>query len=276
MTDAPFLVRIWGARGSLPAPAAENCEFGTDSPCVEIRCGSHILVFDVGSGAESLGVRLMRESVKEFDIFLSHCHLDHIIGLPFMKPLYDPSVHVRLYAGHFLDDMTCREMAERFMAPPFFPITPKVFHAHVAFKDFRPPAALKPRSGIAISTVRLNHPNGSVGYRIDYAGKSVCYITDHEHVPGHPDPALLAMIRGAEIMIYDCMYTDAEFTGCQGYGHSTWQEGVRLCEAAGVERLVIFHHRPGRDDDALKLIETEAKARFPGAIVARTGLELLP
>ena len=89
MTEAPFLVRIWGARGSLPAPAAENCEFGSDSPCVEMRCGPHVLVFDVGSGAESLGVLLKQEGVKDFDIFLSHCHLDHIMGLPFLKPLYD-------------------------------------------------------------------------------------------------------------------------------------------------------------------------------------------
>jgi phosphoribosyl 1,2-cyclic phosphodiesterase len=276
MTDVPFRVRIWGARGSLPAPAAENCEFGSDSPCVEMRCGPHVLVFDVGSGAQSLGVLLQREGVKDFDILLSHCHLDHVIGFPFMKPLYDPAVNVRLYAGHFLDSMTCREMAERFMAPPFFPITPSVFHAHVTFKDFRPPTTLRPHPGIVISTVRLNHPNGAVGYRVDYQGRSVCYVTDHEHVPGHPDQKLVALLRGAQVLIYDCMYTDAEFEACQGYGHSTWEEGVRLCEAAGVERLVLFHHRPGRDDDDLKRIGLEAKDRFPGAVVARTGLELVP
>jgi phosphoribosyl 1,2-cyclic phosphodiesterase len=276
MTDAPFLVRVWGARGSLPAPAAENFEFGSDSSCIEMRCGPHALVFDAGSGAQSLGALLAKEGVKDFDILLTHCHLDHVIGLPFMKPLYDGSVHVQLYAGHFLDDMTCREMAERFMAPPFFPITPSVFHAEVDFIDFRPPDTLTPRPGIRIKTVKLNHPNGSVGYRVNYAGRSVCYITDHEHVPGAPDPMLLEALRGAQIMIYDCMYTDAEFSACMGYGHSTWEEGVRLCEAAGVERLVIFHHRPGRHDAELRRIEADAQARFPGAIVARTGLELRP
>ena len=276
MSDASFLVRIWGARGSLPAPAAENCAFGSDSPCVEMRCGPHVLVFDLGSGAQGLGVELVREGVKDFDIFLSHCHLDHVIGLPFVKPFYDATVHARLYAGHFLDDMTCQEMTERFMAPPFFPITPSVFHAKVEFEDFRPPATLRPRPGIVISTVRLNHPNGAVGYRVDYQGRSVCYVTDHEHIPGHPDPDLLAMLQGAQILIYDCMYTDAEFDSCRGFGHSTWEEGVRLCEAAGVERLVIFHHRPGRDDDDLRRIEADAQARLPGAVVAGTGLELTP
>jgi phosphoribosyl 1,2-cyclic phosphodiesterase len=276
MSDAPFLVKIWGARGSIPAPAAANCEFGSDSPCVEMRCGEHILIFDAGTGMASLGTLLVKEGVKEVDIFLSHCHLDHIIGLPFFKPLYSGAVNARLYTGHFLDDTTCRDMTERFMAPPFFPVTPNVFHAHVDFRDFRPPATLSPYPGITISTVRLNHPNGAVGYRVAYGGHSVCYVTDHEHVPDHPDEKLIEAIRGADILIYDCMYTDEEFAPCRGYGHSTWQEGVRLCEAAGVKQLVIFHHRPGRDDNDLRRIEAEAKARFPGAVVARTGLELIP
>ncbi len=95
MTQEQFLVRIWGARGSLPAPAAENVIYGSDSPCVEMRCGDHVLVFDLGSGAESLGSLLAEEGVKDLDIFLSHCHLDHVLGLPFFRPLYDPEVTAR-------------------------------------------------------------------------------------------------------------------------------------------------------------------------------------
>jgi phosphoribosyl 1,2-cyclic phosphodiesterase len=274
MEDAPFLVRIWGARGSMPAPAAENCAFGSDTCCVEMRCGAHILIFDAGTGAASLGARLLAEGVTEFDLFLSHCHFDHIFGLPFIKPLYDMGVAARIYAGHFEDATTCREMVERFMSPPYFPVTPKQFHAAIDFRDFRPPDILRPHNGISISTVKLNHPNGSVGYRVDFAGRSVCYVTDTEHTPGQLDESLVAAIRSADIMIYDCMFTDAEFNGCVGWGHSTWEHGVRLCEAAGVKRLVIFHHRPGRDDSGLRRIEVEAQARFPGAIVAHTGLEL--
>jgi phosphoribosyl 1,2-cyclic phosphodiesterase len=167
-------------------------------------------------------------------------------------------------------------MVERFMAPPFFPVTPKLFRARIEFRDFRAPEVLTPAPGIRISTVRLNHPNGCVGYRVDCDGRSVCYITDYEHIPGLQDEKLLALIRGAGIMIYDCMYTEEEFAQARGYGHSTWEEGVRLCEAASVDRLVIFHHRPGRDDAGLRQIEGDARARFPNAIVGRTGLELIP
>lgn len=275
MSPTPFLVRIWGARGSLSAPAAPNCEFGTDTCCVEMRCGEHVLIFDAGSGAASLGTALAEEGVKDFDLYLSHCHFDHIIGLPFLPPLYDEAVTARVHAGHFEDATTCRDMAERFMGPPFFPLTPKQFRAAIEYRDFRPPDRLSPHAGVAISTVRLNHPNGAVGYRVDFAGRSACYITDTEHRPGRRDAELLATIRGADMMIYDCMYSDAEFECCVGYGHSTWEEGIRLCEAAGVGRLVIFHHRPGRDDAGLRAIQAEAQARFPGAVVAKSGLELI-
>lgn len=275
MSAPPFLVRIWGARGSLSAPAAPNCEFGTDTCCVEMRCGDRVLVFDAGTGAAGLGAKLLADGVTDFDLYLSHCHFDHIIGLPFMKPLYEEAVSARVHAGHFEDAMTCKGMAERFMEPPFFPLTPKQFRAAVEYRDFRPPDTLSPHDGITISTVRLNHPNGAVGYNVHFAGKSVCYITDTEHRPGELDAALVAAIRNADVMIYDSMYTDAEFNCCVGYGHSTWEHGVRLCEAAGVKTLVIFHHRPGRDDAGLRAIQAEAQARFPGAVVAKSGLELI-
>jgi phosphoribosyl 1,2-cyclic phosphodiesterase len=276
MTEAAFLVRIWGARGSLPAPAAPNCAFGSDTCSVEMRCGGHVLIFDVGSGAESLSTYLTRDRVKDFDLFFSHCHFDHIMGLPFLKPLYDHEVTARIYAGHFEDATTCQQMVDRFMAPPYFPVTPKYFDAQIAYLNFRPPETLTPCEGIVIRTFRLNHPNGCVGYRVNYRGNSVCYVTDTEHTPGRPDDKLLGFLSGADMMIYDCMYTDEEFDHYRGYGHSTWEEGVRLCEAAGVKRLVIFHHRPGRDDEDLSKIEADAQARFPGAVVARTGLELVP
>jgi len=274
MADASLLVRVWGARGSTPAPAAGNCAFGSDTCCVEVRCGPHVLIFDAGTGAANLGARLVEEGTTDFDLFLTHCHLDHIIGLPFLKPLYDEAVSARIYAGHFEDATTCRQMVEQFMSPPFFPVTPKHFHAAIEFRDFRPPDTLALNSGIAVRTVRLNHPNGAVGYRVDYQGHSVCYITDTEHVYGKLDEGLVATIRNSDMMIYDASFTDAEFDRFCGYGHSTWEHGVRLCEAAGAKRLMLFHHRPGRDDDDLRRIEKEAQVRFPGSIVGRTGLEL--
>jgi phosphoribosyl 1,2-cyclic phosphodiesterase len=274
MAAPEFMVRIWGARGSAPAPAAGNCDYGTDTCCVEMRCGGRVLIFDAGSGIISLGARLVEERVTDFDLFFSHCHLDHIVGLPMLKPLYHEAVRATFYAGHFQDDTTCRTMAEGFMRPPFFPVTPKSFRASIDFRDFRVPDVLTPGPGISIATTTLNHPNGAVGFRVNHGGRSVCYVTDTEHVPGAPDAGILALIAGADMLIYDCSYSDEEFEQSRGFGHSTWQEGVRLCESARVPRLVIFHHRPGRDDAALRVIEAEARRRLPGAMIGGVGLEL--
>jgi phosphoribosyl 1,2-cyclic phosphodiesterase len=276
MAEPDFLVRFWGARGSLPAPAAQACAFGSDTCCVEMRVGGHVLIFDAGSGAASLGARLLAEGVEEFDLFFSHSHIDHIIGLPFLAPLYTEGVRARLFAGHLRDPRDCKEMVSGFMSPPYFPVTPEYFRAAIEFRNFTPPEVLTPKPGIRIRTARLRHPGGVVGYRVEHAGRAVCYITDTEHIPGSPDSTVLDLIAGADIVIYDAMYTDAEFNQFRGFGHSTWEEGVRLCEAAGAKRLVLFHHQITRDDDALRALEADAKARFPGAIAARTGLELVP
>ena len=112
---------------------------------------------------------------------------------------------------------------------------------------------------------------------IEYGGKSLCYVTDTEHVPGTPDRTVLELIAGADLVIYDSMYTDEEYEKAYvGWGHSTWQEGTRLCRAAGVKRLVVFHHDPDHDDDKLDAIAREVEAALPGTVMAREGLVLRP
>jgi phosphoribosyl 1,2-cyclic phosphodiesterase len=127
-----------------------------------------------------------------------------------------------------------------------------------------------------VRTAVLNHPNGATGYRIEHAGRSLCYVTDTEHVPGRLDPNVVELARGADLLVYDCTYTDAEYPRYAGWGHSTWEEGVRLCEAAGVRRLAIFHHDPARDDAAMDEIAAAAEERRPGTIVAMEGMTLNP
>ena len=126
--------------------------------------------------------------------------------------------------------------------------------------------------GVVIRTAALNHPGGAVAYRVEFAGRAACYVTDTEHVPGRPDAAILALIQGADVVIYDATYTDEEFDRFEGWGHSTWQEGMRLCAAAGAKQLVAFHHDPAHDDDALDAIAAEIARRHPGSLVAREGL----
>jgi phosphoribosyl 1,2-cyclic phosphodiesterase len=136
------------------------------------------------------------------------------------------------------------------MHTPMFPVPLGAMRARLEFEDFTSGETFFLAPGIKVRTCALNHPNGATAYRVDYEGKSACYVTDTEHVPGHPSAAILGLIEGADLVIYDSTYTDAEFPAKVGWGHSTWQEGVRLCRAANVKRMAIFHHDAGKPADS--------------------------
>ena len=133
---------------------------------------------------------------------------------------------------------------------------------------------LDPHPGIRLATAPLAHPNGATGYRIEYRQKAVAYVTDTEHRPNGPDENVLRLVDGADVMIYDATYTDAEYPKHRAWGHSTWEEGVRLANVAGVGTHVIFHHDPGHDDAFMDQIATAAADARPGTIVAQEGLVL--
>ena len=126
-----------------------------------------------------------------------------------------------------------------------------------------------------MSTVPLNHPNGATGYRLDYRGNTVCYVTDTEHQEGILDTDLIRFIEGADLFVYDSTYTEQEYTRFKGFGHSTWQEGVKLAELANVKKLVIFHHDPAHDDKFMDEVAREAANERPGTVVAREGMTLI-
>ena len=271
---ARFTARFWGVRGSLSCPGPEYVRYGGNTSCIEVRCGKYLLILDGGSGMRPLGQKLLAESPIDADIYFTHTHLDHIVGLPFFAPLYQPASNLRLWAGHLKPRTTLRDAISGMMVEPLFPVPLDVFASRPDYHDFAAGDTLTPRPGVTIRTTPLNHPNGATGYRIDFAGRSLCYITDCEHEPGHPDPLILHLVEGADYMIYDCTYTDEEYPKFEGWGHSTWQEGARLADAAKVGRLVVFHHDPSHDDDFMDRIARDAEAKRPGTLVAREGLEI--
>ncbi|HEY5636081.1 MAG TPA: MBL fold metallo-hydrolase [Burkholderiales bacterium] len=272
-----FTVRFWGVRGSIACSGPGTMRYGGNTSSLEVRCDDRLLLFDGGSGMRYLGNQLVAEAPLDADLYLTHTHFDHVCGLPFFKPFFQTENRFRLWAGHLGGSMTLTRVLREFMMSPLFPVPPEVFRAQMQYNDFRAGDTLQPSPEISVRTVALNHPDGATGYRVDFDGRSICYLTDTEHVPGAPDRGILELIRGADIVIYDCMYTDAEYAdGHVGWGHSTWQEGVRLCKAAGVKRLVVFHHDPDHDDDRLDAIGREVAAALPEAILAREGLVLTP
>jgi phosphoribosyl 1,2-cyclic phosphodiesterase len=160
------------------------------------------------------------------------------------------------------------------MQQPFFPVPMDILHSCIAFHDFSAGDHLDPVPSVRVRTVPLSHPGGATGFRVEFAGRAVCYVTDTEHQEGTLDEGVLRLIQGSDVVIYDSTYTDEEYPRFRGWGHSTWQQGVRLCLEAGAKRLVTFHHDPEHDDSTLDRIGERLEQALPGSLVAREGLLL--
>lgn len=269
-----FVVRFWGVRGSIPCPGPSYQRYGGNTPCVEMRCGDQILVFDAGTGIRPLGQALIKEQELDANIFFSHSHLDHIIGFPFFAPAFNPKNKFTIWSAVFDQQIPIREVFSKLTSSPMFPVSFEIFNAQFDFPTFEPGDIINLKGGIRLSTVGLNHPQGATGYRVDFDGKSVCYITDTEHKPGEIDQNIKDLIRDSNIVIYDACFTDEQYPNYVGWGHSTWQEGIKLCKAADAGKLVVFHHDPGNDDEAMDKISREVERSRPGSIVAMEGMEL--
>ena len=274
MTNGALSVRFWGVRGSVPVSGDEYRRFGGNTACIEVRCGARAILFDAGSGIRPAGAALHGEGMRDFDVLLTHCHLDHVVGLPFFFPLYCSTSHATIWSGHLAGRMTTREIVAGILQPPWFPIDPEGCRAALDYRDFKAGDVLHPRDGITVRTGKLNHPDGCIGYRLEFDGRSVAFISDTEHHPGELDGNVLELIRDADLVIYDSAYTDAEMEDHKGFGHSSWQQGVRLCKSAGAKRLALFHHDPARTDTAMEEIETAAKREFANAFAARDGMSV--
>jgi phosphoribosyl 1,2-cyclic phosphodiesterase len=272
---AAITVRFWGVRGSIACPGPMTLRYGGNTPCVEIRCGSYTLIFDAGTGIRQLGNALKEAAdANDFDIFLSHGHIDHVIGLPFFAPLFVAGQVVRVWAGSLQPTGGVEKAVRKLMSSPFFPLQVDALQAKLEFRDFRAGEVINPRPGVTLRTAPLNHPGGAVGYRIEYGGQSVAYVTDIELGDGPIDPALLALTKDAGLVILDTTYTDEELPSHIGWGHSTWQQGIRLANAAGAGRLCLFHHDADHDDAFMDKIGSAAEAARPRTIVAREGLQI--
>ncbi|MEZ4371083.1 MAG: MBL fold metallo-hydrolase [Polyangiaceae bacterium] len=206
------------------------------------------------------------------NLLFSHYHWDHIQGLPLFTPLYMPSTELNAYGPNFGGGVAGVLRAQ--MQAPVFPVEYTELASRVNTRDLTAGQTLE--IGCArVTTARLNHPGGVFGYRIEHAGRSVVYATDTEHY-ACPDPALVKLAQGADVLIYDAMYLPEEYRGetsmsKAGWGHSTYEAAAEVALKAGVRRLVLFHHDPARDDWAVIDLESRARKLFPNCIAAREG-----
>ena len=278
-----FNVKIWGARGTLASDSKSTVRYGGNTACIEVTCGDDRLLFDAGSGLRAAGDSIMRESNqldaegrprKKLNLLFTHCHYDHISGLPFFAPFFDPKASVDIWSGHLDGTNKTKRMIDNYMCPPYFPVGPEVFAANVTYRDFEVHDVLTPVQDVVVRTLPLNHHDNCVGYRVEFDGRSICYITDTTHIPEKMDQGIVDFVEGTDLMIYDGTYTDEEFPTFWNFGHSTWEEGVRISKAAGVKRYCVFHHRPSRTDEDLDEISRQCKQAFKRSCLGKEGMTI--
>ncbi|MDJ0553203.1 MAG: MBL fold metallo-hydrolase [Microcoleaceae cyanobacterium MO_207.B10] len=272
-----FVVKFWGVRGSVPTPGKDTVRYGGNTSCLEMEIAGKRLIFDGGTGMRELGEDLMQEIPVEAYIFFTHYHWDHIQGFPLFTPAFTPGNCFHIYGAippegksmkqHFIDRVLHYNS----------PVPIKGMQADLRFYELQHGQKMR-LHGIEIETGSLNHPNTAMGYRVTWKGRSAVYCSDTEHFPDGLDESVVNLARNADVLIYDAMYTDDEYHNPKsskvGWGHSTWQEAIKVAEVAGVKRIVIFHHEPTHSDDFMDQIAEKVKAVCPQAVMAREGLIL--
>ncbi|MGV6871162.1 MBL fold metallo-hydrolase [Pseudochelatococcus sp. B33] len=262
----------------MPVSGPEYAVFGGRTCCVEVRCGERLFVVDAGSGIAPLGNALTGgkcpaddEPGSVIDLLLSHLHLDHVIGLPFFAPALGRQNTIRLHVGN-LGGADGREALDRLFSPPLFPVRLDDLPAQFRYVGFRAGETLNFDDGFKVATCPLFHPDGASAYRFDFHGRRVCYVSDVEHGTNWPPADLTAFVADADLVIFDAMYEVEEYARCKGWGHSTCEAGLVLCDAAKAKAMAAFHLHPRHNDERLGLYNDRLNAALPGSFVARDGL----
>lgn len=273
--SSDFLVQFWGVRGSVPSPGKDTVRYGGNTSCVEMRIGGKRLIFDGGTGLRGLGKSLLQEQPVEAHMFFTHYHWDHIQGVPFFSPAFMRENCFHIHGAVPPEGGSMKQHFSERVLHMNSPVPIPAMEADLKFYDIVCGETFQV-DDITIETAPLNHPNGAMGYRVTWQGHTVFYCTDTEHFPDRPDENVLKLAHNADVFIYDAMYTDEEYNNPKspkvGWGHSTWQEGVKVAKTVGVKRIAIFHHEPNHTDDFLDQIEVEVKDTFTGGFLAREGM----
>ncbi len=263
---------IWGCRGSLSTPGAATVRYGGNTSCVEVRTATGaLLVLDAGTGIRPLGESLAVEAPKEVDLLLTHLHLDHIEGLGFFAPLFDPECTIRIWGPRPAAGSLEAEIVT-YLSPPFFPVPFEQLPSRISFNEVSQDTWQI--DDVLISTAPVCHPGSTLGYRLSRNGSSLAYIPDNE--PALDRRSGLAVSGDADVLFHDAQFTDAEYASRVGWGHSATSDFVAYLAEAAPRRAVMFHHDPSHGDTQLEAMLADVRAAVDGQPVelAHEGLEL--
>lgn len=262
-------INVWGVRGSMPAASPGFWEYGGNTSCFSVDCGEDLVVFDAGSGLTALGRQLTGQ--RPVHLLISHAHIDHLIGLFVFPPFNRPGAEIHLY-GEARCGVSFRRQLETLIGPPYWPVGFDSFQADVVFHEVGPDEEILLPSGRTVRTMRGNHPNQGLLYRLDSAERSVAYTLDCE-LTEELRQRMVEFCRNAGVLIWDANFTSRDLARHPGWGHSSWEQGVALGRDAGAGLLLLTHYNQTYTDDFLR--EQEHLARAPGVRFAREGMEVL-
>ena len=271
-------IKFFGVRGSISVSGPEFQEFGGNTTCVMLEGPERTVILDAGTGIRKLGKELMEDPKIGIErpcyLLFSHFHWDHIQGLPFFGPAYDPKRTFTISAiGKERTGMDLRSIFEVQMQEEYFPVKLDGMGANIEFLHI-----MDDEYGVenaSVRAVRHNHPGGAYSYRLqDLEGKVVVFCTDIEH-GDEIDQNIVELARDADVLIHDGQYTPDELPRYKGWGHSSWEQAVEVAQQANVKQLIVTHHDPDHDDEFLLDIEKQVQQRFSNARLAREDMEIV-
>jgi len=258
-------LKVWGARGSVPAPGPEMNRYGGNTSCVEVTFSDgEKLILDAGTGIRNLGVALAASPMPKINILLTHLHLDHIQGLMFFPPCFRAESEITIW-GPASPEASLEDRIARYISAPLSPVEVRELPCEVSFRDT--PVTEWEIGSATIRAEAVTHRGPTLGYRItDAGGESLCYIPDHEPALGGEldtvDTEWISghnLAHGTSLLIHDGQFTDDEYAAHLGWGHSSVSDALTFARRTSADRVVLFHHEPTRDDAGLDALETSAR-----------------
>jgi phosphoribosyl 1,2-cyclic phosphodiesterase len=258
-------LKVWGARGSVPAPGPEMNRYGGNTSCVQLTLDSGAqLILDAGTGIRALGLDL--SATPRVSILLTHLHLDHIQGLMFFPPCFRSDAEITIW-GPASPEASLEDRIARYISAPLSPVEIRELPCSVSFRD-----TLPSEWRIGSATIRcesVNHRGPTLGFRVSEGDTTVCYIPDHEPGLGtrlaSVEPEWISgydLARDADLLIHDCQYLDEEYPQHVGWGHSAMDDALGFAHRAGARRLLLFHHDPLHSDSFLDNLHAAARRRW--------------
>lgn len=254
-------VKCWGSRGSISVSGKEYVGYGGDTTCLEVVADSgEIVIVDAGTGIRRLGKSLLQREKKEFYMLLTHCHWDHILGIPFFHPLLRKDTRL-IVQDRLVGGIKTKTVLDEVMRDPFFPVRIEDFQADIQFDP-----SLNDRFSIGsldIDSIHTSHSKGSLGYRFRENGKTFVFLTDNElgyaHAQSRSRQEYIDFCTGADLLLHDTEYTEDEYAHKRGWGHSCVPDVLDLVLKAGVGHLGLIHLNQDRTDEQMDQIVDECR-----------------